>query len=557
MKTELSVEKSAERILLGLIGVYKKLHLYSESHAVYHNGLKQLKELFEEHSPRYGNLRIQIERKNILFQGELLYEGGAEPTDPAFLLHRDGILWLEFQNGIELWEIDTFLKILRDNCILDEDPEDDIVTALWAVNLPSILYDAADLELGLPDDVDFSQLACSGRQASDSAQNEEPVRCETIYSAMATNVLSREGQDELWKLTATERDQLRKTIAAEEQVDGSDYVIDALLYILENHCLPEDIAELLDTLLQELNGAFANARFAYLLEAVTRLKKIAAANPPASPWLKPHIEQFLANLAAEPFSNGLKQIDGKKQKFDAAQLKNLKRFLLLLDRSAIPALGAILMEMSSPELQRIILETIGTMAMTDFEPLEKFIQEADPPLAARLVFLLRFLKDPRSRQSLSNLIRHPSKIVRLAALKAVMSRDDRAIDEILSLIDDPDEKIRKLVLNRLGRDRSAHVEGRLLGYLDRYGQGLRNAEHFIAVCRTLGKCGSERSIPYLIKLLFKWPAIGVLRSRGSDLRRGAVVALQTLRTEKAARLIDRNHRGFLRNLFRSAVQSSD
>jgi hypothetical protein len=553
LTTELGVEESAKQILQGLISGFKKLNLYSESHTVYHSALNLLKKLFDEHFHRFGNFRIHIERMNILYQDKLLYEGGTEPTDLAFLLHRDGILWLEFQNGLDIWEIDTLYKILRDHSILDEDPEDDIVTALWGVNLPSILYEAADLELGLPDDINFSDLPCSGNQAADSEQNDgEPIQCETIYSTMATNVLTQDGQDELWVLTAAERDQLRKMIAAEEQLDGSDYVIDALLYILEKHCLQEDIAELLDTLQQELNAALIHARFAYLLETVTRLKKDFIINHPSSQWLEPHIGQFLANLGAKPFLNGLQRIAGNRQNLDERQLKDLKRFLLLLEKSVISTLGPIMMNITSPGLQRIILETIGTMAMSDFGPLEKLIQDADPVLAGRLVYILGFLKDPRSRQTLSILVRHPSETVRLAALKALMARDDQAIDEIFSLIDDADEKIRKLVLNRLGRDRCERVENKLLAYLDEYGNGSKNGEHFIAVCRTLGKCGSERSIPYLTELLFKWPAIGVLRPGNSNQRRGAVAALEALRAEKAAGLIARYKRGFLRNLFRSA-----
>ena len=552
LKTERGAEESAKKILNGLIAVFKKLNLYSESHTVYHAALPILKKLFDAHFDRFGNFRIHIERKKILFQEELLYEGGTEPTDIAFLLHRDGILWLEFQNGLEIWEIDTFLKILRDNCILDDDPEDDIVTALWAVNLPSILYEAADLELGLPDDISFSDLPCAGNQTVDSEQKaEEPALCETIYSTMAHNVLAQDGHNELWELTAAERDQLRKMITAEEQLDGSDYAIDALLYILENHCLQEDIAELLDALLQELNTALVHARFIYLLETVTRLKELSI--PPHSlQWLVPYIRDFLANLAAKPFLNGLLRIGDQGKHLDAPQLKALKRFLLLLDKSAITTLGPIMMNIEYPVLQRIILETIGTMAMSDFGPLERLIQEAEPVLAGRLVFLLGFLKDPRSRQNLSTLLHHPSEIVRLAAIKALMARDDQAIDDIFSLMDDSNEKIRKLVLSRLGRERCEQVEKNLLAYLERYGYGSKNGKHFIAVCRTLGKCGSELSIPYLTSLLFKWPRIGFLRPGNSYQRKGAAVALDALRTEKAAGLIARSNRGFLGNIFRSA-----
>ncbi len=553
----LSAEASAGKIIQGVIGAFKKLMLYSQTHTVYHNALGTLKKLFNEHFDRFGNFRIHIERKKILYQGEVLYESMMELTDLALLLHRDGILWLEFQNGLELWEIDEFFKILRDHCILDEDPEDDIVTALWAVNLPSILYEAADLELGLPDDVNFADLPCVAKQAPDSDQkDEQSLQFGTIYSAMATNVLTRAGQDELWELTTAERDQLRKMIAAEEQLDGSDYAIDVLLYILENQCLQEDMAELLDTLWQELNAALLHARFAYLSETVTRLKNHLRANHASMQWSAPFIKAFLAKLTADPFLNGLRRVAADHPTLDDRQLKDLKRFLLLLDKSAISTLGSILMDMPSAGVQRVLLEAIGTMAMSDFGPLERLIQRSEPELTRRLVYILGFLKDSFSRQTLSKLLRHSSGMVRLAALKALMERDDQAIDDIFALLGDSNETVRKLVLSRLGRDRCEQIESKLLAYLDNCDEGSKDGEHYIEVCRALGKCGSDRSIPYLTGMLFKWPILGVLRSGNGWRRRGAVVALEALKTEKAAWLMARANQGFLGNLFRSALLQS-
>jgi hypothetical protein len=549
---------AAKQVINGFVGALKKLNLYSGSHTVYQNSLNILKNILDDHFARFGNFRIRIERRNILVQDEVIYEGESEPSNPAFLLHRDGILWLEFQSGIELWEIDTFFKILHDHSALNEEPDDDIVTALWAVNLPSIVYEAAELEFGYQDDINIADFQCVEDQTGDAAEKTgEQGQFETLYSTLATNVLLQDARDELWQLTDGEREQLRIMIAAEEKLDGSDYVIDALLYILENHCLEEDIAELLDTLHQELREALVNARFTYLLETVVRLKKDILNVFPPSHWMVPHLRRFFMRLTGKPFLDGLLRIPAHLQHFKATQLKELKRFLLLLDRAAVTTLGPMLLNTGSAKLQRVLMETIGTMAMSDFHPLERLIADSEPVLAGRLVFLLSFLKDSRSRKVLSNLLRHPSELVRRPALKAILTRDDQAIDEILALIDDSDDKIRTLVLNRLGRKRCEHAENRLLDYLDAHACGIDNGEHFIRVCHALGRCGSERSIPYLTKLLFKWPPLGVLRSYSSPMRKGAVVALKALNTKRAAWLMDRNGRGFLANVFRSAITYSD
>jgi len=552
-----SMQQAAKQLFYGLLGVFKKLNLYSGSHTVYHNSLEILNKLFEDYCNKYGPFRLGLEGRNIIHHDTLLYEGTAEPTDLAFLLHRDGFLWIEFQKGLQLWEIDTLLKIFQDYSVLDEDPADDIVTALWEVNLPAISYEAADLELGLPDDINIDELPCVETEtAGTDEQNSVQEPTKTPYTNFASNILGQDGQNNLWELTDNEQEQLRHLIAAEEKLDGSDYAIDALLYILENHCIQEDIAELLSTLIQELYETLINARFDYLLEAVLRLKKDILKDNLQTKWLAPYLSKFFAKLETKTFLNGLLKIPAPQQAFKKAQLKDLKRFLLQLNTSLIKTLGPLMLNIQSPELQRSILEVIGTMAKSDFGPLENLIAQADTELVERLVFILGYLKDTRSRQVLSKLLGHTSASVRRSALKAILTRDDKAVDEIFVLIDDPDEKIRMVVLNRLGRDRSSRIESKLLDYLHQYALGTNNDKHFIAVCRTLGRCGSGRSEPYLMGLLFKWPLLGMLRSANSIKRRGAVVALKGLQTRRARWLIFRSNRGFWRNILRSANSSA-
>ena len=192
------------------------------------------------------------------------------------------------------------------------------------------------------------------------------------------------------------------------------------------------------------------------------------------------------------------------------------------------------------------------MAASDFRPLEKLICESDADLIHRIVPILIGLRDHRSRQTLTKLLHHPSERVRLQALKAILDRDHQAIHDIFHLIDDPHERIRTLVLKRLGCRRCGVVEGKILDYLKTFRPCEKNSDHFLALCRTLGRCGSERSIPYLSQLLFKWPTLGILRSKRSHRRKGAVAALKRLGTNKAAILIERHQRGFIGNLLRSA-----
>jgi HEAT repeat protein len=554
-ETEFHQEQAARQVVAALVGTVKKINLYSESHSVYYRALKNVKNIFDVYFSRFGNFRIQILRNKIIHDNETVYEGNSGPFDLAFLLHRDGILWLEFQNDLELYEIDTFFRILRDHGLLAEEPEDDIVTALWEFNLPSIAYEVVDSELDYQDDLNFE--AGSGKRAQNRAgeEDEAHVQNESIYPNVATLMLSTPCKDDPWQLSAEERQQLRDMIAAEEKLDGSDYVMDALLYILEEHPCEEDIEALLETLVQEFREILANARFTYLLQTFEKLKKIANRHARLK-WMKPHLETLFESLSSRPFLNGLLKISVDVHDLDDTQFEALRSLLMMLDPSAILDLAPIARNIRSVELRHLLMDAIRFMAASDFGPLERLIAESEADQFIGIVFVLGVLKDWRSRQTLINLLRHPSEQVRMQALKTLMTRDHQAINEIFPLIDDPNERIQAFVLKRLGRRRCEVVEDKILQYLKAYRYGEKKADHFFAVCRTLGKCGSERSIPYLSQLLFRWPMMGVLRPAGSPLRKGAVAALRALRTKKAAMLLERHQWGFFRNVLRSVPRSS-
>jgi hypothetical protein len=549
------VYANAKQVMIALSGAFKKLNLYSESHSVYTNALIALKNSLEQHFGRFGNLNIRISRNQILCDDEVVYQGSAEPADLVFVLHRDGILSFEFQEGLELWELDTLLKILHEHCTLADDAEDDIVTALWKFNLPSIQYEAADLELGLPDETRLFHQQGGTQEVEEEEENRATAETEADMTnddpQAAADVSPLEHRNELFHLTPDEREQLRKMVFFEEQLDNTDYVVDVLLHILEQHCLPEDVEDLLGTLSQELGHALSKGRFAYLHAAIIKLEHHLRNLHDASHWSAPYMDRFLKSLSGHSFLNRLPALSSLIDEGPPESLKELKRLLLLLDSRCIAILGPMMQQTPSAALQRVLIATIAAMAVRDFSHLERLIYDAESDLVPRLVFILGHLKDEASRQLLSNLLGHQSPAVRRQALKALLARDKDAIEEVFSLMTDPDESIRKMVLQHFGRERNVRLERLLLRYLEAEA-GNVDDDPYLAMCRVLGRCGSDQSLHFLANQLFKWPLLGILRSPGSRQRRGALIALEGVNSTKAIHLAQRSAKGFWGNFLRPA-----
>jgi len=61
----------------------------------------------------YGDLRLDVEKGRLLFQGETVHQDDPKKERLALPLFRDGIQWLEFHEELELWEISGVFIILN------------------------------------------------------------------------------------------------------------------------------------------------------------------------------------------------------------------------------------------------------------------------------------------------------------------------------------------------------------------------------------------------------------------------------------------------------------
>jgi hypothetical protein len=547
----------AQKVLTLLTGTFKKLNLYSERHSIYLESLNLLKTTLNDVSDRWGHFKIDIRKNEICFEGQPVYQWQSEPADMGFILFRDGIQSIDFQPGMQLYEIDSFFKVLHKFCRLEEDAEDDIVTALWQYNLPSIKYEAADLDLTVDDHLDFTALKCrpEEQEAAEEGQPEDYRDAQAQAAVDAVGIIHADAlsrQDDLWQITAQEHEQLRKMIAEEEKLDGTDYVIEVLLFIVakQNHAAIE-VTNLADILVQELREVLVQGRYAYLASIFVILKMDFGSAPATQGVLAAFAERLFGALSSSAFLSGLKTIENDIERSLPQDIQELKRALLLLPDACILTLGQMVLTIGSARTRRLILEVIGTVARRQFQLFEKLIQSSPPELIRCLVVVLGALKDEPSKKVLLSLVRHESKGVREEALKAVLAGDGSVLKTLFDLIEDPDENIRKFVLLKMGQKRDHQIETLILNYLNAHDFKFKDRDFFFTLLRTLGRCGSDRSVPVLENQLFLKPSLGILRPVGRDYREVLVNALKELNTQRAASLAARASRGFFSNILKS------
>lgn len=472
----------------------------------------------------HGNLRFELEKDRLIFQGETILEEPPEDGNLPFTIFRDGIQWLEFQDGIEAKEIEDFLRILNKYRVLSDEPEGDLVTALWEAGLPHIEHHVADLFWGAEPEADFATSPAKEDLQSVLAEEEEqePVESEGVAPIDPAHL----------ELTPEEEAELQEMVRLEEKRDPTaDYLnamLDSLLELREK----ENFDPIFESLEEEFHDSLARRDFEVTLKILKSLQHVRHICESETTWAIPLIDNFLLTASS---SQSLRPLQAAWSEMDAGQLEKMKEILLALQPEAIHTLGAMLLQTPSLRLQQMLTEVILSLASRDLRPLEAMLDRPEEDLVLKLLQVVASLGGERPRKILAKMVRHSSAPVRQVAVKGLLRRGPANIKELFHLIDDEDDSVRRLILHQMGRERNEENETLLLRYLEEGKIKGSDDKHIIACFRTLGRCGSPRSIPFLRQTLLGRGWMPDLRS--SAYRHGAALALKAMQIKGAQQVL--------------------
>ena len=473
----------------------------------------------------HGNLRFELEKDRLMFQGEAILTEPAEDGNLPFTLFRDGIQWLEFQDGIEAQEIEDFLRILNKYRLLSDEPEGDLVTALWEAELPHIQHHVAEFFWAAEPEAEFTIPPAKEDISSVLSEEEEQEASESEGVAPIDPITL--------ELTPEEEAELQEMVRLEEKRDPTaDYlnaVLDSLLELREK----ENFDPILESLEEEFHDSLARRDFEVTLKILKSLHHVRQICESETTWAIPIIDSFFLTASS---SQSLRPLQAAWSEMDAGQIEKMKEILLALQPEAIHTLGTMLLQTPSLRLQQMLTEVILSLASRDLRPLVAMLDRPEEDLVLKLVQVVGSLGGEKPIQILSKMVHHSSARVREAAVKGLLRRGPDSIKELFHLIDDEDDSVRRLILHHLGQERNEASETLLLQYLEEGNIKGSDDKHIIACFRILGRCGSPRSIPFLRQTLFGKSWMPDLRSPAY--RQGAALALKALNIKGALEVLE-------------------
>jgi len=566
--------KAVKALITSFIIATKNYAIYPENHITCQESLQTVMSRLDVFLKNYGDLRIDVEKDRLLFQGETVHQDDPKKERLAFPLFRDGIQWLEFQEGLELWEISGLFKILNQYERLQEEAEGDLVTALWELDFPHLQYAATDALWKAGTEEDFSTFKVTGDEKQTTVEHE--VEHTELHGTAMQEVVDDDqhglantagGQNAgvemvlstmdktIWQLTQEELQNLKEMVDEEESQSNTEDVLDVLAFTLQAQNKPEDYSIILEFIKEEFKNTLAQGEFRSALDFLESLKKTCQSCKIEKPWAQPLLGQFFINISDAQVIGVLEQVLPTLDKHHTDRIKVFRQLTLHFPPAAITALGPMLLQKLSVPIERHLMEIIGSLALRDIHPLKQLLNRPEEVLVKKLVYILGHIKGEKTKQILLKMTRHTSGRVRLEALKALTRRDANLIKELFPLIDDPVLTIRRLMWTYLEQHKDEETGDLILDYLDQKKIRRDDGRQILNCYKTLGRCGSCRSIPFLRKSIL---------SQGWDFsfdrslrRQGAAFALLDLNTEESQEVLKKASKSLfpsVRSAYRKALK---
>ncbi len=561
MKTQYEVPSddeilAAKDVINTFLTSMKNYDLYPHDHVLAQKFLENVYNRLDNFLSRYGELKISIEQKLLLYKTVPIYKVESVEYNFAFLLYRDGLLWIEFLPGLTIEEIKTFFSILNKYKVLHDEPEDDIVTALWGESMAHIRYEAKELFLDDALSSDFSNFNKVPTDESDESETEEASGPASPETGNILNIASEEWRHQLCSLSPQEDGILKVMVREAEKSVLTGDVLQALFFVLSKQDYAEDFDAVLDFFKEEWLAEVGGGNFARATRHLTALKKLAESPQQGREWVVELVARFCEDISDESIfvylKSALAHIDGN----DPGQLAEFKIFLLQLKPNVIISLGNLLPCIDSQEILTVLFVAMVKLGRRDITPLRELLANGDDRIVVRAIQVLDEITGEEPAKLIVQSLQHSSPKVRKQALRSCIAAGSPNIDEIFQIIDDPDVTARAMFLSFLGRERDETAEKMLLAYLQSEPRQHMNENHILACYRALGYCGSKLSLPFLEKTLLGKAWKSILSEGKSIQQRGAINALSGLQIEEATEVLEKGAASFvpaLRKLCRSAL----
>jgi len=542
---ETDEETLLARDLMGaFVKAVKAFRFYPADNPTLKGFREQLLKKFQIFLNKYHSFIFQIGEYDFSSRGKTLYENRDIKASLAFALYKDGLREIRFMRGLEEWEIDGLINILRRTENINQ-LEDDCVTLLWERDFIHISYLATDefLEespVPIPENIDQFRKNLVFKPITHEVEV-DPIDPETDDEFDLDRVLSIIGEEtppfvanrSVYTLTSEEIEGLRKEVESEVHPAFVFNIIDILfdLLALEKEQEPyQDAANHLNKILDALLTLGEFQKAGDLLKRVYIILKTYE--------LKDWQAEIFRKLIVDAGGDGrIERIGRILDSEDKLRLEDVSDYLVLLQRNSITPLIKVLGDLKNSKARRIICDALSEIGKNTVELFTPFIEDRRWYLVRNIVYILGRIGKEQALPYIQKAFNHEETRVRREVIQALgLIGGGKAVGLLVKGLTDEDVRIRATAVINLGKAGKKAGLIPLLEVVQSKDFQKKEPVEIKAFFDAIGLIGSNEAIPILQQLLERKGWFG--RGKMDEVRLGTIQALATIGTPESKAILE-------------------
>jgi len=510
----------------------------------------QLLRKFQSFLKKYHSFVFQIGEYEFSFRERILYENKDLKTSLAFRLYKDGLRELRFMEGLEAWEVQGLIDILKRIEHINQ-LEDDGVTMMWEADFAHISFLATDpfLEetpITIPENVEefrkrliFEPLAHQvdqdyrvreGEEEDEEAMGVDEIPDKILYGRAGSPPPSAATYQGVYSLTPEELERLKKEVEAETDPTSVFNVIDILFEILALEKELEPYQDAVKVLTKLLDALLTVGEFQKASDLLTRMNIILNTYQ-LKDWQVKLIQQLIES-AGEP--QRIERIGKILEK--GMRLEEVNSYLVLLKPNSISPLINVLGELSNSRARRMLCDALCEIGKDNIEMISPFINDHRWYVVRNITYILARIGKEQSLPYIQKALKHTEIRVKREAIQALgIIGGSKAFGLLVQGLADGDVRIRSMAALNLAKVGKKASLPYLLEVVQSKEFPKKEQAEIKAFFDAIGMAGSNEANKVLEKLLEKRSWFG--DGKWAEIRQGAASALALIGTPEAKSIL--------------------
>jgi HEAT repeat protein len=492
---------------------------------------------------KYQSFEIQVGEYDLSFKGKILYENRDVKTSIAFLIYRDGLRKIRFMKGLEEWEVQGIIDILKQSENINQ-LEDDIVTLMWEKDFIHISFVATDEFLEetpaiIPGNVDqfrknlvFKPVAHHVEVDLAEEGSEEGVDLDELLSRAIEEPLPFVSDKRVYFLTSDEVEGLRKDVEGETDPTFVFNIMDILFEILALEKEREPYQDAVNTLLKVLDAFLTLGDFTKAADLLKRVNIILKTYD-LQDWQIENIRKIIVEAGEEVRIDRI----GRALEREEGRLEDVNAYLSLLQKNSIKPLVNLLGELKNSKTRRVFCDALSEIGKNAIEVFTPFTDDRRWYLVRNILYILGRIGKEQSLPYIQRALNHEDLRVKREAIQALgLIGGQKAIGLLVRALTDDDVRVRCLAAINLGKGGKKAGLVPLLEAVQSKDFYKRESAEIKAFFNAIGMIGSNEAIPVLQQLLERKSWFG--RGKKDEIRIGAAGAMAMIGTPEATVILE-------------------